>query len=117
MKDESLIDERIIRLKKQKERIQTQKALLLLKGAQLILEDKFSYELALSVLSHSWKPSSDKQKEEWTKSAPTFRRTLRNTRKGSSPQSGTFEDESAQDESSRSKLSREEASQPTAENP
>jgi hypothetical protein len=112
MEDESLIDERIIRLKKQKERIQTQKALLFLKGAKIILEDKFSYELALSILSHSWKPSTDKQKEEWMKSAPTFRRTPRNTRKGSSSQSGTFEDES-----SRSKFSREETSQPAAENP
>ncbi len=70
MEDESLIDERITRLKKKKERLQTQKALLLYKEAQNILGDKFSYELVLSVIENSWNPSSDKQKEEWPKSAP-----------------------------------------------
>lgn len=112
MEDESAIDERIRRLKKKKEKMQTQKALLLLKGAQIILEDKFSYELALSVLSHSWKPSTDKQKEEWIKSAPKFRRTPRKTKRGANPQS-----ESAQDESSRSTDYREKNSQTATENP
>ena len=85
--DVSQIDEKITRLKKKKERLQTQKALFLFKEAQIILGDKFSYELTLSVLSNSWNPSSDKQKEEWSKSAHKFRRAPRQTKRMSKPQS------------------------------
>lgn len=77
MEDESLIDEHITRLRKKKERVKTQKSLLLYKEAQSIIGDKFSYELVLAILSSSWKPSSDKQKEEWMKSATSFRKVSR----------------------------------------
>jgi len=70
--DISQIDNKITQLKQKKEKIKTQKALFLFKEAQTILGDKFSYELVLSVLSHAWSPSSDKQKEEWIKSAHKF---------------------------------------------
>ena len=82
MEDESLIDEHILRLKKKKERVKTQKSLLLYKEAQSIIGDKFSYELVLAILSSSWKPSSDKQKEEWSGSAHKFRRIPKQKSKG-----------------------------------
>lgn len=85
MEDESLIDEHILRLKKKKERVKTQKSLLLYKEAQSIIGDKFSYELVLAILSSSWKPSSDKQKEEWMKSAPSFRKIPRKQKSEGSP--------------------------------
>ena len=116
MEDESLIDERIIRLKKKKERLQTQKSLLLYKEAQNILGDKFSYELVLSVLENSWNPSSDKQKEEWIKSAHKFRRVPRKTRKVSNSQREEYQNKISKDDVSRSTLSREEDSQTTTEN-
>lgn len=116
MEDESLIDERIIRLKKKKERLQTQKSLLLYKEAQNILGDKFSYELVLSVLENSWNPSSDKQKEEWIKSAHKFRRIPRKTKKISSPQSEEHQNKISKDDVSRSTFSRETDSQTTTEN-
>ncbi len=99
--DVSQIDEKITRLKKKKERLQTQKALFLFKEAQIILGDKFSYELVLSVLANSWNPASDKQKEEWSKSAHKFRRVPRQTKRISKPQS---------------EISRNEHSQTTTEN-
>jgi hypothetical protein len=85
MEDESLIDEHIIRLRKKKERVKTQKSLLLYKEAQSIIGDKFSYELVLAILSSSWKPSSDKQKEEWMKSAPSFRKVSRKQKPKGTP--------------------------------
>ncbi|MBP9681703.1 MAG: hypothetical protein KBD76_09885 [Bacteriovorax sp.] len=85
MEDESLIDEHILRLKKKKERVKTQKSLLLYKEAQSIIGDKFSYELVLAILSSSWKPSSDKQKEEWMKSAPSFRKVSRKQKPKGTP--------------------------------
>lgn len=100
------IDEKITRLKKKKEKLQTQCAVLLLKEAQDILGEKFSYELTLSVLSNSWEASSDKQKEEWIKSAQKFRRTPRKSKKSSS----------SQRESSRRKIDRNENSETTTEN-
>lgn len=116
MEDESLIDERITRLKKKKERLQTQKALLLYKETQSILGDKFSYELVLSILEHSWNPSSDKQKEEWIKSAHKFRRIPKKTRRESSPKIEEPQNRVSKDDVSRSTLSREAESQTTTEN-
>ena len=116
MEDESLIDERITRLKKKKERLQTQKALLLYKEAQNILGDKFSYELVLSVLENSWNLSSDKQKEEWRKSAHKFRRIPKKTRRVSSPQIEDPQNKVSKDDVSRSTFSREADSQTTTEN-
>ena len=115
MEDESLIDERIIRLKKKKERLQTQKALLLYKEAQNILGDKFSYDLVLSVLESSWNSSSDKQKEEWIKSAHKFRRVHKKTRKVSNSQKEERQNKISKDDVSRSTLSREANSQTTTE--
>ena len=116
MEEESLIDERITRLKKKKERLQTQKALLLYKEAQNILGDKFSYELVLSVLENSWNPSSDKQKEEWIKSSHKFRGIPRKTKRISSPQSEEHQNKISKDDVSRSAFSRESDSQTTTEN-
>ncbi|MBY0293108.1 MAG: hypothetical protein K2W92_07475 [Alphaproteobacteria bacterium] len=68
MKDHiSKIDQRILQLKKMKEKIQTQQSLIFFKESQRILGDKFSPELAAHILSHTWKSSSDHQKKEWEK--------------------------------------------------
>lgn len=115
MEDESLIDERITRLKKKKERLQTQKALLLYKEAQNVLGDKFSYELVLSVLETSWKSSSDKQKEEWIKSSHKFRKIPRKTKRVSSSQSEEHKNKIPKGDVSRSTFSREADSQTTTE--
>jgi hypothetical protein len=72
--DLSKIEDKINLLKQRKERIKTQKAILLLKEAQGILSDNFSYELVLSILKNSWDSASEKQKEEWVKSANQFRK-------------------------------------------
>lgn len=91
--DVSQINEQITRLRKKKERLQNQKALFFYKEAQSILGNKFSYELALSILHSSWNTSSDKQKEEWMKSAPSFRKISRKQKpKGTSiPQREIFQ--------------------------
>lgn len=116
MEDESLIDERITRLKKKKERLQTQKALLLYKEVQNILGNKFSYEIVLSVLENSWNTSSDKQKEEWIKSAHKFRRVTRKTRRESSQKIEELQNKVSKDDISRSTFSREADPQTTTEN-
>lgn len=63
----SKIDQKILQLKKRKEKLQTHQAVLFLKESQKILGEKFSSELAIHVLSHAWKASSDQQKKEWEK--------------------------------------------------
>lgn len=69
MKDQfSKIDQKILQLKQKKEKLQTQQALIFLKESQRILGEKFSPELAVHILSHAWKASSDNQKKEWEKS-------------------------------------------------
>lgn len=72
--DISGIDQKIIQLKKRKEKLQTQKAILYQRESQIILGEQFSYALALSILLSSWKSASENQKEEWTKSADSFRK-------------------------------------------
>lgn len=73
----SILRERIVKLKKRTEKLQTQKSLLLSKEAENILGKNFSYELVLSILSSSWNNSSDKQKDEWIKSAASFRNVFK----------------------------------------
>lgn len=87
--DLSKIEDKISLLRQKKEKIKTQKAMLLLKEVQEILSDNFSYELVLSILKNSWSSASEKQKEEWVKSAKQFRRdgSKRNTKGIESPQS------------------------------
>src|SRR4051794_569916 len=71
MKDQVLkIDAKILQLKQKKEKLQTQQALLFLKESQKILGEKFSSDLAIFILSHAWKSSSDHQKKEWEKACP-----------------------------------------------
>lgn len=78
MEDDILkLEEKLIRIKKRKEKLQTKKSIIYFKESENILGEKFSSALALSVLSHSWKASSDKQKEEWIKSAESFRKVTR----------------------------------------
>ena len=82
MKDPlSLIDKKILQLKLKKENLLTNQANALLKDAQEVLgQEDFSIELALSILQ-SWNNSSNEQKEDWKKSAHTFRKPKRRSRK------------------------------------
>ncbi len=86
--DISKIEDKINLLRQKREKIKTQKALLLLKEAQGILLNDFSYELVLSILKNSWGSASEKQKEEWIKAAKQFRRDggKRNTKGITTPQ-------------------------------
>lgn len=87
--DLSNIEDKINSLKQKREKIKTKKALLLLKEVQGILSDNFSYELVLSILKNSWSSASEKQKEEWVRSANQFRRDRgkRDTKGIATPQS------------------------------
>lgn len=66
------INERIVKLKKKKLRMQTQKAVLLMKAAEKIFEEAFSPDLALAVLS-DWTTASESKKKEWTHKSHSFR--------------------------------------------
>jgi len=83
MKDQlSQIEKKILQLKEKKESLQTKLAISFMKEAQNILgEDKFTPELALTVLSHSWNDSSLKQKEEWQRAPLPFPQSSKRARK------------------------------------
>lgn len=66
------IDEKIQQLKKKKERIQTQQALMVMKEAQHIFTNDFAPSLVLTILSDTWGKASERQKEEWRKRATSF---------------------------------------------
>lgn len=59
------IENKILELKKKKERLQTQQALLLMKEAQKILKEEFSPNLSITILKDSWTTASKAQKAEW----------------------------------------------------
>jgi ABC-type transporter MlaC component len=67
------IDEQINRLKKKKERVQTQQAITFMREAQKIFQTDFSPDIALSILSETWRTASEKQQAEWKKRARDFR--------------------------------------------
>lgn len=67
------IDEKIQALKKKKERIQTQQALLFMKETQKIFKEDVLPNLALLILTETWDKASHSQKEEWQKRARSFR--------------------------------------------
>ena len=59
------IENKILELKKKKERIQNQQALFFMKETQKILKEEFSLEAALNILKESWTTASKTQKAEW----------------------------------------------------
>lgn len=67
------IDEQINRLKKKKERVQTQQAIVFMREAQKIFQTDFNPDIALSILSEAWGAASEKQQAEWKKRARDFR--------------------------------------------
>ena len=67
------IDEQINRLKKKKERVQIQQAIIFMREAQKIFQTEFSPNIALSILSETWGTASEKQQAEWKKRGATFR--------------------------------------------
>lgn len=67
------IDEQINRLKKKKERVQTQQAITFMREAQKIFQTDFSPDVALSILSETWGAASETQKQNWRKLDPANR--------------------------------------------
>ena len=70
------VDEKILRLKKRREKVQTQQAISFMREAQKIFQDGFSPGIALGILSETWTTASETQKMEWKKRGPDFRPTL-----------------------------------------
>lgn len=66
------IDNKIDQLKKKKQRIQMQQAILFRQEAEKIFENGFSPDIALAVLS-DWKTASEIKKKEWTARSHSFR--------------------------------------------
>jgi hypothetical protein len=66
------IDNRIDNLKKQKLKLQTQKAILFTREAEKIFENSFAPEIALAVLSE-WATATEAKKKEWTVRSRSFR--------------------------------------------
>lgn len=67
------IDEKINRLKKKREKVQLQQALLFMREVQKIFQDGFTPDVALSILSETWDAASESQKQNWRKRSNTFR--------------------------------------------
>ena len=75
------IDEKIQRLKKRREKVQTQQAISFMREAQKIFQDVFSPDMALGILSEAWGAASETQKQNWRKRGRDFRpASLQNNR-------------------------------------
>ena len=84
------LEEKIQRLKKKKEKIQTQQALFFIKEAQKIFNEDFSPDLALIILSETWGKASQAKKEEWRKHNNFFHPlSLQNNGKKTEPSEST----------------------------
>ena len=59
------INAKIDRLRKQKAKTQTQQAIGFMRETQKILRDDFMPEMALNILSETWRSSSEAQKQNW----------------------------------------------------
>ena len=76
------IDEKILRLKKRREKVQTQQAISFMREAQKIFQDGFSPNMALGILSETWTAASEIQKQNWRKRGRDFRpASLQNNQK------------------------------------
>ncbi len=97
MEEELTVTEKLIRLdqklqalEKKKEQMETKLALSFLKKTQKIVGEEFSLSMVLVILDNVWALASEIQKQEWEKSAPSFRSSLTNsTGKKTSPASPT----------------------------
>ena len=67
------IDQKMQRLRKQREKLHLNQALFFTKEVQKVLGEEGSLEVALVVLEKTWRTSSKSQKEEWQKHIPSFR--------------------------------------------
>lgn len=59
-----LADEKIIQLKKRREKLQSQQALLFLKESQKIFNKEFSTDLALKLLKEAWRNAPEVKKKQ-----------------------------------------------------
>lgn len=67
------IDEKIERLKKRREKLQTQQAIHFMREAQKIFQDGFTPDIALNILHETWSSASESQKQNWRKLVPADR--------------------------------------------
>jgi hypothetical protein len=67
------IDQKMQRLRKQREKLHLNQALFFTKEVQKVLGEEGSLEVALVVLEKTWRTASKSQKEEWQKYIPSFR--------------------------------------------
>ncbi len=65
------IDEKIERLKKRREKVQTLQAIYFMRETQKIFQDSFKPNMALHILSETWNAASDTQKQRWMKLVST----------------------------------------------
>lgn len=66
------LDEKILQLKRKKEKVHAQQALSFMKETQKIFKEEFSAGLALTVLTDSWGSAPETKKESWKKRSQTF---------------------------------------------
>lgn len=66
------LDEKILQLKRKKEKVHAQQALSFMKETQKIFKEEFSAGLALTVLTESWGSAPETKKESWKKRSQTF---------------------------------------------
>lgn len=59
------INAKIESLRKQKAKIQTQQAICFVRETQKILRDDFTPEVALNILTETWRSASESQKQNW----------------------------------------------------
>ncbi len=72
MRNITSIDERIAKLKKQKETLTQRVSLSLYTELSKKLGKDFAPELVLSIISDTWETSNEETKEGWKKSASSF---------------------------------------------
>src|SRR5437868_801316 len=63
------INAKIDYLRKRKERMKTQQAIHFMRETQKILQDDFTPELVLGILSSSWGTASEAQKQNWKRNS------------------------------------------------
>lgn len=71
------IENKILRLKAQKQQAETRMAKILLKKIQTLLGQDFDLNLATGIIEENWNKTSDQDKERWRQKARTFQNGTR----------------------------------------
>lgn len=68
-----LIDQRILRLRRKRERLHVNQSLTLTKEIKKMMGEEFSPEMALAIFDKTWTHASNSQRKEWSSHTPSFR--------------------------------------------